>query len=127
MTIGHKVAILALSLGIAASATAGRAAPAAGDPVRGGTLFQQRCSACHSVAPGKVGAGPNLSGVYGRKAGSTAFNYSPAMKKSGLVWDVPTLDSYLASPAAKVPGSRMPINIAKADERQSIIAFLRTK
>jgi cytochrome c len=42
---------------------------------------------------GRNGVGPNLNGVFGRQAGSVSgFNYSPAMKASGLKWDDKTLN-----------------------------------
>lgn len=126
MTIGRIFAISALCFGAALSVPAAAQAPA-GAALRGSALFQQRCAACHSVAPGKTGVGPNLSGVVGRRAGSAAFNYSPAMKRAAVIWDAQNLDSYLAAPLRRIPGSRMPINVPRADERQSIIAFLRSK
>ena len=91
---------------------------------RGKTLFQQRCAACHSVAPNGRSVGPNLVGVVGRKAAAAQFNYSPAMKKSGLVWDSATLDKYLATPTKTVPGTRMVIGTPAAPDRAAIIAYL---
>lgn len=110
---------------VAGAAHAGPGAGASGDAARGKTLFQQRCAACHSVGPNGAKVGPNLAGVVGRTAGTAVkFNYSPAMKKSGLVWSAATLDSYLASPMAKVPGARMAVSTPKADDRRDIIAYL---
>lgn len=110
---------------VAGVAHAGPGAAASGDAARGKTLFQQRCAMCHSVGQKGSAVGPNLAGVVGRKAGSAAkFNYSPAMKKSGMVWNAATLDAYLASPMSKVPGGRMAVSIPKADDRRDIIAYL---
>lgn len=86
------------------------------------------CKACHSVEPGKTVIGPSLHGVFGRKAGSLAgASYSPAMAGSSLVWDAATLDAFLASPMAKVPGTRMTY-AGQADpaRRAAIIAYLKT-
>jgi len=95
-----------------------------GDAARGATLFQQRCSMCHTLA-GKGGRlGPDLTGVIGRKAGATSFNYSPAMKASKTIWNKAALDTYLAAPAKAIPGSRMVISVAKPDERKAIISYL---
>lgn len=127
-----KIAIAIAAPALAAAAlvaAAVQAAPSAGgsgDPARGKTLFQQRCVVCHSVGGQGGKVGPNLAGVVGRKAGTTGFNYSPAMKKSGLVWNAATLDSYLTSPMKKVPGARMTVSVPKADERRDIIAYLGT-
>src|SRR5471032_354322 len=76
------------------------------DAAAGGMAFQQ-CAECHS--PGNAdGAGPGLKGVLGRRAGSKdGFIYSPAMKKSTVVWDAATLDAFLANPRAVVPDTTM--------------------
>lgn len=69
----------------------------------------QKCKICHSLekgAPNRVG--PNLNGVFGRKAGTVAgFAYSDAMKNSGIVWDDDTLAKYLRDPKEALPGNRM--------------------
>ncbi len=85
------------------------------------------CRACHTVDKGgRNGIGPNLHGVVGRAAASTpGFAYSPALKASKLTWDAATLDSYLAAPAKKVPGTRMPISTPDAGKRAAIIAYLK--
>lgn len=81
-----------------AAAASGPAAPAA---------FAV-CKSCHSPEKGKNMVGPSLFGVFDTKAGDVAgFNFSPAMKASGLTWDEATLDEYLAAPMKKVPGTKM--------------------
>lgn len=117
------------SLVLACGLMFGSAVPAqaqVGDAGRGKRLFQQRCGICHSVAPKASGVGPNLAGVVGRKSASITFNYSPAMKKAGLVWNSATLDAYLAAPMKKVPGARMALSTPAAADRQNIIAYLAT-
>jgi cytochrome c len=101
-----------------ASAASGSVAPAA---------FAQ-CAACHVVKKGAPnGLGPNLYGVYGRKAGELAsYTYSPAMKASGLVWDDATLDKYLASPRTVVSGTKMSFaGLGDPAKRAEIIAWLK--
>lgn len=99
------------------------AAPAA--PAGGQAIFEQRCAACHSVEPGENDVGPSLAGVVGRKAGSLAgFDYSPALKASGKMWTGPQLDQFLAGPQKMVPGTRMAMAVAEADQRQALIAYL---
>lgn len=91
----------------------------------GSTVFQQRCASCHSVAAGKPATlGPNLAGLLGRKAGTAAFNYSAAMKKSSLVWTKPNLDKYLSGPAKMVPGTKMMVSLSDAKQRAAVIDYL---
>ena len=91
----------------------------------GAALFRQRCSSCHSVTPGaRAVLGPNLAGVVGRKAGSTAFNHTPAFKKLNLTWDRANLDRYLSGPTKMVPGSRMVITVSDPRQRRAIVDFL---
>lgn len=72
--------------------------------------------------------GPNLNKLFGRKAGSVAgFNYSPALKESGIVWDAKTLDQYLAAPTATVPGTRMVMKVADPARRAALIAYLKAE
>lgn len=86
------------------------------------------CRACHSVDKGgKSGIGPNLNGVAGRQSASApGFNYSPALKNAKLNWDDKTLDAFLAAPAKKVPGTRMPIATPDPAKRAAIIAYLKS-
>lgn len=96
------------------------------DAAAGGMAFQQ-CAECHS--PGNAdGAGPGLQGVLGRRAGAKAgFLYSPAMKKSTVVWDDATLDKFLADPRAVVPGTTMAYGgDDDAQDRANLVAFLKT-
>lgn len=94
----------------------------------GAQTFAQ-CRACHTLTQGgKSGLGPNLHGVFGRKAGSLpGFAYSPALKGSGMVWDARTLDAYLASPTAQVPGTRMVVKVTDPARRAALIAYLKVE
>jgi cytochrome c len=104
------------------------AAPAmAADPAAGEKAFAV-CKACHKVGEGaKNTVGPTLNGVVGRPAASgEGFNYSDAMKNSGLTWDEATLIEYLKNPKAKVPGTKMAFPGVKDDtKRADIVAYLK--
>lgn len=86
------------------------------------------CAACHSTEPGKTIIGPSLAGVYGRKAGALpGFQYSDAMKSSGLTWNRATLDRYLTDPKSVVPGTTMSFaGYPEADKRKAVIDYLKT-
>jgi cytochrome c len=98
---------------------------AEGDAALGQKAFQ-RCSACHSTTEQQK-AGPGLSGIIGRAAGSVdGVRYSAAMKESGLVWDEATLDRFLAAPRDVVPKTTMTVSVPKPEDRQNIIAYLKS-
>jgi cytochrome c len=108
-------------------AVLGLAQPAFAADAKNGAAQFRRCAVCHSVQAGKTGLGPNLRGVVGRRAGALPFAYSPAMKKSGIVWAVPKLDAFLAAPAKVVPGNRMAFpGLTDAKTRADIIEYLKT-
>ena len=97
-------------------------------PVDGAAVFRQ-CASCHQVgANARGGFGPQLNGLFGRRAGSTAdFAYSPAMKTSGIVWDEQTLARFLANPDQAMPGTRMRFwGIGNEHEMQALLAYLRS-
>jgi cytochrome c len=99
-------------------------ARADGDPVRGEARFQD-CAACHKLdATNNVG--PSLHGIFTRKAGEIAdFRYSPAIKRSGIIWTPEALDKFITDPQAMVPGNRMPYaGMADAGDRADLIAYL---
>jgi cytochrome c len=114
-----------LVLALAFTGAAG-AAFAGGDARRGEAAFAD-CAACHATTAGEAGVGPNLHGLFERKAGTLAdFRYSPAMKRSGLVWTAQTLDTFLADPQKAVPANRMPYaGMADAGDRADLIAYLQ--
>jgi cytochrome c len=93
-------------------------------PASGKELFEKRCSGCHSLDRDKEG--PQLHGVYGRKAGSVeSFQYSDALKKSNIVWTEETLERWLTDTDKLVPANDMAFHVEKPDERQAIIAYLK--
>ena len=96
------------------------------DAAAGGMAFQQ-CAECHSPGTSDA-AGPGLKGVFGRRAGAKeGFVYSPAMKKSAVVWDDSTLAAFLANPRDVVPGTTMAYGgDDDAKERADLVAYLKT-
>jgi len=93
-----------------------------------GVAVFARCRVCHTVeADGPNGAGPNLHGLFGRTAGSVpGFNYSEAMKKSGVVWNEESLTKYLHEPRAFIPGDRMAFPGIKDDKQLAeLIDYLK--
>jgi cytochrome c len=112
---------------IASAALCAAAVPAmAADPAAGEKAFAV-CKACHKVGEGaKNGVGPTLNGVVGRPAGSSeGYNYSDAMKNSGITWDEASLAEYIKNPKQKVPGNKMAFPGVKDDTKLAdIIAFL---
>ena len=98
------------------------------DAASGARAFKQ-CASCHQVGVNaRGGFGPQLNGLFGRRAGSTPdYNYSAAMKASGIVWDERTLAAFLHDPARLVPGTKMRFwGIGDDKEIKALQAYLRT-
>jgi cytochrome c2 len=101
-------------------------AHADGDLIRGEQHYAD-CIACHSLERDIHGVGPSLHGVFGRQAGELAdFRYSPALKRSGIIWTAETMDAFIADPQRFVPLNRMPYDGMPNDaDRADLIAYLR--
>jgi cytochrome c len=115
-----RLAILLLAMLAAASARAA-------DLQAGKEIFA-RCRICHSIAAGAPSTvGPNLHGLFGRRAGSVAdYDYSPAMKQSGVIWDDVTLTKFLRDPKAFIPGDKMAFpGIDNPAEIKNLLAYLK--
>ncbi len=127
---------------LAVVSTPGPAARA-DDAAQGRKLFGEACNPCHgriderraggwprgSIIPVvALPRGPNLTGVYGRPAGTVSgFHYSTPFRAvaSDFVWDDETLDRWLADSQAVIRGSYMRIKV-KAPARHKIIEYLKT-
>jgi cytochrome c len=112
--------LLGLSLGAAAEAPKG-------DAERGRLVFGQ-CRTCHY--PEKTYGdhnGPNLYGIFGRKAGSVASYayYSDQMKNAGFAWTPELLDFWLANMGKFLPESTMVVFETTPQQRADIIEYLK--
>lgn len=120
------VVSLALILSIGAL---NRPAWAASDAEAGGKLFTRLCGGCHQVGESaRGGFGPQLNGIVGRPAASTAdYQYSEAMQRSGEVWTRDRLVAYLDDPKAVVPGTRMIFwGLSDPQKVDNLLAYLQT-
>jgi cytochrome c len=116
-------AIAALIVGFATQASA-----QSGDAARGQRVFNLQCRACHTLDKGGAQTtGPNLHGVFGRKAGTAeGYAFSEAMMKSGIVWDDTTMAEYNRDPKGKVPGTKMVFNgVKQAGQLADLVAYLK--
>lgn len=103
-------------------------APSGTDARTGERAFKQ-CASCHQVGTNaRGGFGPQLNGLFGRRAGATPdFVYSDAMKASGIVWDERSLADFLRDPKKLVPGTKMRFwGVGDENEIKALAAYLRT-
>ena len=97
----------------------------AGD--HGAEVFRA-CVACHTLAPDEGNkAGPTLWHIFGRKIATLpGYNFSPALKKLGIVWTPETVSKlFEIGPAHYTPGTKMPEQtIGSAEDRKALVDFL---
>jgi cytochrome c len=85
------------------------------------------CATCHTLPQGGPNmTGPNLHGVFGRKAGTLAgFSYSDPMKASGWTWDAARIDTWITDPKIALPGTKMTfVGLKDPKDRTDVIAYL---
>jgi cytochrome c len=98
----------------------------------GRAVFEARCASCHAVAPDAPPmAGPDLSGVVGRRVGSAPeFGYSPALEaagRAGDAWDSARLLAFLEDPEAMYPGVRTGEKGLRAEaDRRAVVEWLQS-
>jgi len=116
------------AISIALICAAGTVTAQSGDAAKGERVFNQQCKTCHTVEKGgRNGVGPNLFGMFGRKAGTVEdFSASDAMQKSGIVWDDKAVQEYLRDPRAKVPDAKMVfVGLKRQEQLDDVLAYLR--
>lgn len=86
------------------------------------------CRSCHSINQGGANmTGPNLYGLFARKAGAVeGFTYSDGVKALGYKWDAAKLDAWIKDPKAVVAGTKMSFPGVKDDkDRADLVAYLK--
>jgi cytochrome c len=120
-----RVALFLGGVVLIAALAPGRTAFATGDAAHGAQVYKT-CGICHAFD--KNGVGPKHAGVFGRTAGTVPdYRYSPALQKSGIVWNDAMLNKWLADPQALVPGTKMFFALDNAKDRADVIEYLKQK
>jgi cytochrome c len=94
----------------------------------GRQLYDRHCRTCHG-GTGRADApiGPSLSGIVGKKAGTTAAGiHSRAAIDSGIVWDRESLRRFVSAPQREIPGSIMPVTVADPAELERLLDYLES-
>lgn len=98
-----------------------------GSAKKGATLFKTRCLQCHTVEEGGANkVGPNLHGIFTRKAGEySGFSYTDALVKKGVEWNQDSMNEWLENPKKFIPGTKMAFaGLKKEKDRADLIAYL---
>jgi cytochrome c len=122
----NKTAMMVLILGLGLFSVQ---ANAQGDAEAGAKLFKRVCGGCHQIGESaRAFFGPQLNNVIGRVAGSTTdYQYSDAMKSSGVVWTREKLAAYIEDPKAVVAGTRMIFwGISDQEKIDDLLAYIQT-
>ncbi len=103
--------------------------PASAADAANGAKLYKKCAMCHAIEANKKSLmGPNLFAVVGRKAGSTSYTYSAAMKASGITWTPANLDAYLTKPSSLVKGTKMVFaGLPNPQDRADLIDYLKAQ
>lgn len=119
-TLGSGVTVLIVS-----AATGDVIRDAADDLTTGQSLYESKCSGCHSVDTDRIG--PRHRNVVGRAvAGIAEYDYSPALQQLGGTWTAVRLDQFLSGTQQMAPGSKMYLEIDDPVQRRLIISYLQS-
>lgn len=94
------------------------------------SAFTLYCAGCHAIGDGESHRiGPDLQGVFDRKSASARdFEYSTALRSSGIRWTAQKLGEFLANPQSVVPGTTMSFpGIPDPEVRAELIEHLKKK
>ena len=94
----------------------------------GRLIVMQRCGNCHTTDTETKSFAAPLHGLFGRASASLdGYIYSPVMKNLNVVWTPDTLSQWLTATTFDTPDIRMRhVGVPKENERNAIIAFLKT-
>ena len=116
---------------VAAAAVFAMPAVASAQDAEAGAGVFKKCAACHQIGPeAKNGLAPVLTCVDGRKAGTyEGFNYSDAVKNSGITWDDAKLLSWMEDDDKVIPGNKMifPAHVKDETDRQNLLAYIKSQ
>jgi cytochrome c len=114
----------------AAALVAVPVAASAQDAEAGAAVFK-KCAACHQIGPNaKNGLGPSLQCVVGKPAGHVeGYNYSDAVKNSGITWDDEHLLKWFEKDDAVIKGNKMifPAGIKNEEDRVNLLAYIKAQ
>nr|WP_247878667.1 cytochrome c family protein [Niveispirillum sp. SYP-B3756] len=122
-----KIAILTLAMSALGAVSGGLVQDAAAQTADKGERLFIRCKTCHEITAGKPHkVGPNLHGLFDRKAGmADGFKYSDAMRNSGVAWNDQTLETWLTKPTSLIQGTTMAfVGLPNKEDRDALIAYL---
>ena len=121
----------------AAAAGGAAAAPVAiasllptADAAKGAEVFK-KCASCHTVAQGGAnGIGPNLYATLGDDVGKGkgGFAFSDVLSGKGGKWDFDKMNTWLTSPKAFAPGTKMSFaGLSKPEDRANVLVYLNSQ
>ena len=126
-----RIHVLAAAAAVILSVTSTSRAQTAGDPAAGERIFASQCRACHQIGEtARNLVGPQLNGLFGRRAGTVAgFNYSPAYKTPAVaekIWAEDNFSTYIQDPRTVTPGTRMVfVGLRDGTQIANLTAYLR--
>jgi cytochrome c len=116
-----------IALGLLAGCDSSSEAPVDTATLEVGERLAEACEACHSIDSYDNRVGPHLVDIIGRQAASLPdYEYSPALRESGIVWDEFVLAAFIANPQAVVPDTKMVGDSLSPEEADAIVKYLET-